>query len=88
MPTISMSYGIIVRMYFAPAEHNPPHFHVYYQEHRATIDINVGTLLSGELPSRQLRLVLAWNEIHRENLLANLELCQNGEHPFKSEPLK
>ena len=30
MPTISMFYGIIVRMYFAPGEHNPPHFHVYY----------------------------------------------------------
>lgn len=88
MPTISMFYGIIVRMYFAPAEHNPPHFHVYYQEHRATIDINAGALLSGNIPSRQLKLVLAWNEIHREDLLANWELCQNGEHPFNIEPLK
>ncbi|MBU1311445.1 MAG: DUF4160 domain-containing protein [Gammaproteobacteria bacterium] len=39
MPTISMFYGIIVRMYFAPKEHPPPHFHVYYGEHKATIDI-------------------------------------------------
>lgn len=29
MPTISMFYGIIIRMYFAPGEHPPPHFHVY-----------------------------------------------------------
>jgi hypothetical protein len=35
MPTISMFYGIIVRMYFAPGEHNPPHFHAYYQEYKA-----------------------------------------------------
>jgi hypothetical protein len=30
MPTISMFYGVIIRMYFAPTEHPPPHFHVYY----------------------------------------------------------
>ncbi|MBN1523852.1 MAG: DUF4160 domain-containing protein [Spirochaetales bacterium] len=31
MPTISMFFGIIIRMYYSPKEHNPPHFHVYYQ---------------------------------------------------------
>jgi len=34
MPTISMFYGIVIRMYFAPKEHNPPHFHAYYQDTR------------------------------------------------------
>ena len=38
MPTISMFYGIIVRMYFAPNEHPPPHFHAYYGEHKGTVD--------------------------------------------------
>lgn len=75
-------------MYFAPAEHNPPHFHVYYQEYRATVGIHTGSLLSGELPAGQLKLVFAWNEIHHEELLANCKLCQNGEHPFIIEPLK
>ena len=32
MPTLSMFFGIIIRMYYAPKEHNPPHIHVYYQE--------------------------------------------------------
>lgn len=32
MPTISMFFGIIVRMYFGPKEHNPAHIHVYYQD--------------------------------------------------------
>jgi hypothetical protein len=32
MPTISMFYGIVIRMYCAPSEHNPPHFHAYYQD--------------------------------------------------------
>lgn len=35
MPTLSMFYGIIIRMYYAPKEHNPPHIHAYYQNHRA-----------------------------------------------------
>ena len=38
MPTISMFYGIIVRMYFVPSEHPPLHFHVYYAEYRARVD--------------------------------------------------
>jgi len=26
-------------MYFAPGEHSPPHFHAYYNEYKATVDI-------------------------------------------------
>jgi hypothetical protein len=44
--------------------------------------------MEGELPSKQLRLVLAWIEIHIEELIADWELCQNGEKPFSIEPLK
>lgn len=40
MPTISMFYGNIIRMYYAPGEHNPPHFHVYYNEYKATVSID------------------------------------------------
>jgi len=88
MPTLSMFFGIIIRMYFAPKEHNPPHIHVYYQEFKAVIGINTFEILEGEIPARQLRLVQAWIEIHKEELLANWELCQNGEKPFAIEPLK
>lgn len=88
MPTISMFFGIIVRMYFAPKEHNPPHIHIYYQEFRSTINIRNCEVLQGQLPSRQLRLVQAWVEIHQDELMANWELCQNGEKPFSIDPLK
>lgn len=37
MPTISMFYGIIIRLYFAPGEHNPPHFHAFYNEFKASV---------------------------------------------------
>ena len=83
-----MFFGIIIRMYYAPKEHNPPHIHVYYQDFVSVINIQTYDLIEGELPSKQLRLVLAWIEIHKEELIADWELCQNGEKPFSIEPLK
>lgn len=88
MPTISMFFGIIVRMYFAPQEHNPPHIHVYYQDMRATYCIQSGNTLNGEMPSKQSKLVQAWIELHRDELMANWNLCQNGDSPFRIEPLR
>jgi len=83
-----MFFGIVIRMYYAPKEHNPPHIHVYYQDVTASIEINTGEVLKGELPTRQTRMVQAWIEIHREDFLANWKLCQNKEQPFKIEPLR
>jgi hypothetical protein len=88
MPTISMFFGIIIRMYYAPKEHNPPHIHVYYQNLSAVINIIDGNLMGGDLPVKQMKLVSAWIEIHREELLADWNLCQNGEKPYSIEPLK
>jgi hypothetical protein len=88
MPTISMFYGIIIRMYFAPKEHNPPHIHAYYQEFKATFDVVSGELISGNFPPKQLKLVVAWIALHAEELMADWNLCQNGEEPFKIEPLR
>ena len=88
MPTISMFYGIIIRMYCAPEEHNPPHFHAYYGEYKAIIDIHKSELLEGSLPNKQLKLVLAWAELRKEELLADWTLAMNSEFPFKIEPLK
>ncbi|MGM0621657.1 MAG: DUF4160 domain-containing protein [Bacteroidota bacterium] len=88
MPTISMFFGLIIRMYYAPKEHNPPHIHVYYQDSKASVDITSGELISGEIPGRKMKLVQAWVEIHKEELLADWQLCQNGEKPFKIDPLR
>lgn len=88
MPTIAMFYGIIIRMYCSPGEHNPPHFHAYYQDYKAVIDIRRSELSDGELPARQLKLVQAWAEIHKDELLADWELASRGELPFPIEPLK
>ena len=88
MPTISIFNGLIIRMYYAPTEHNPPHFHVYYQKYNAKVDIETCEIVHGDLPSRQRKLVLAWAELHKEDLFANWELCQNGEEPFNIKPLE
>ena len=88
MPTLSMFFGIIVRMFYAPKEHNPPHIHVYYQEHKAVFSIPEGVITQGSLPSKQTKLVCAWIEIHADELLADWQLSQNGEKPFAIEPLK
>jgi hypothetical protein len=52
------------------------------------IGIQECEILGGQVPARQLRLIQAWIEIHSDELLANWELCQNGEKPFQIEPLK
>jgi len=88
MPTIAMFYGIIIRMYCSPSEHNPPHFHAYYQEHAAVIDILACSITEGELPPKQEKLTLAWAESHRDELLADWALASKGELPFPIDPLK
>jgi hypothetical protein len=45
-------------------------------------------VLEGEMPLRQLRLLQAWIEIHREELSADWALAVEGNAPFKIEPLK
>ncbi len=88
MPTISMFYGIIIRMYCAPKEHAPAHFHAFYGDYKAVIEINTCEIIDGELPRKQLRLVLAWAELHQEELRADWKLAMDSELPFKIEPLK
>jgi len=87
MPTISMFYGVIIRMYFAPGEHNPPHFHAYYNEYKASFSIETLDVLSGELPRKQTRLVQAWAELHQDELWADWKLAMSGESLYKINPL-
>lgn len=69
MPVLSRFYGIIIRMYFQQAEHNPPHIHAIYGDDTAAIDINTGEILEGSLPPKALEMVREWVGIHKEELL-------------------
>lgn len=86
MPTISEFYGIKIYMYWD--EHNPPHFHAEYAEFKAIISINESVATQGFLPGKQLKLVLAWSEIHRPELLRNWELAQDRSSMMRIEPLR
>jgi hypothetical protein len=88
MPTISMFYGIIVRMYCANAKHEPPHIHVYYQDHTAVYDFIAGKYIKGKLPSKQNKLLSAWCEIHLDDLKADWQLASGGELPLPIDPLR
>ncbi|MBC8183018.1 DUF4160 domain-containing protein [candidate division KSB1 bacterium] len=83
MPTISMFYDILIRMFFKDTEkHHLPHIHADYQGKVAVYSIPEGEVLAGSLPSNKHKLVLAWIEIHKEDLIADWELAANGKNPF------
>jgi len=89
MPVISMFFGLIVRMFFFDTDrHHGPHFHVEYAEKEAVFAIDSGEILAGDLPAAKRRLVQAWIEIHREDLLADWKLAVEGREVFKIDPLK
>ncbi len=89
MAVIAMFYGIIVSMYyFDKRRHHTPHIHVKYQDQEAVISIPDGELLEGTLKTNKLRLVQAWVEIHKDELMADWELASQGETIFKIDPLR
>jgi len=84
MPEICHFYGIVITMYLP--DHNPPHFHVRYNEYRATIDIQTGRV-TGQMPRRALHLVFEWLDQHKDELMLNWERMVNGETLVKINPL-
>ena len=88
MPTISMFYGIIVRMFFMDTDrHKLPHIHVEYQGETAVYSIPHGEILAGIIPVKKNKLILAWIEIHKDELIANWGLAVSGITPFKIKGL-
>ena len=89
MPELSRFFGIIIRMYAEPlAPHHRPHFHAYYQESVAVYGLDPVELMTGSLPLRQQRLVEAWAELHRDELLRDWDLLQQGHRPQPIAPLQ
>ena len=88
MPTLSMFFGIIIRMYKeVGGKHNVPHIHAEYGDDEAVFDFD-GNLIEGALPQKKERLVQAWINIHEEELAANWKLLSEGEQFFKIPPLQ
>ena len=89
MPAISMFYGIIIYMYFMDnKQHKTPHIHVKYQEDEVVVAIPGGEVLDGHIPNTKMKLVQAWIELHKEELIADWELAVSGQQPYQIDPLR
>ena len=86
MPKISEFFGIVIAMFYD--DHNPPHFHAIYREHKAIFSIEDLKMLAGYLPKRAVSLVLEWAFIHREELRKNWELAKEHKPLIKIDPLE
>ena len=85
MPTISMFYGILIKMFYD--DHAPPHFHAEYNEYKASISIQTLGIIEGKLPSRVLSLVIEWAQEHQEELLNDWSSIKETGKYEKIKPL-
>ncbi len=89
MPSISMFYGIIVYMYFIDnKQHHVPHIHVKYQGEEVVVSIPEGDVLEGGIPKPKMKLLQAWIELHKDELVADWEIAVSGQQPYKIDPLR
>jgi hypothetical protein len=85
VPRISSFYGIVIAMYYR--EHGVPHFHAVYGGFKASISISSTESLGGSLPPQAFRLVKQRAFLHREELLKNWDLAQQGKVLESVDPL-
>ena len=76
MPVVIQFGKMKIHVY--PNDHNPPHFHAEYGGCKALVDIQHSCVIRGALPSRQLKLILAWCELHKDELMQNWELARDA----------
>jgi Domain of unknown function (DUF4160) len=85
MPTISVFFGIVIKMFFD--DHNPPHLHAEYQGEKAVFDFR-GNILAGDISSRTaVRLIREWIDLHQFELIQNWNNMQQGIGFNKIPPL-
>ena len=69
-------------------DHEPAHFHAFYQGNEAKIDIENLQLVAGHLPRRALGLALDWAELHQDEHRANWALAQQRKPINDIKPLE
>ena len=69
MPVLSRFYGIVIKMFFKPKEHEPSHIHALYGEHIGIFNLQSLEMIEGDLPSKAKSLVLEWLEKNQSELL-------------------
>jgi len=81
MPEISRFYGLVVKMFFKPREHEPPHIHVLYGEFNGIFEIQSKLMTEGDLPGKAQQLVLEWLALHEDDLLKMCGIQTVGKLP-------
>ena len=81
MPEITRFYGIVIKMFFKPKEHEPSHIHALYGEYVGIFDISTHTMMEGDLPIKAQELVKEWMNLHAEELQSMWDSQQIGKLP-------
>lgn len=68
MPEIVRFYGIIIKMFFKPKEHEPSHIHAIYNEYVGLFNIKTFEMFEGDLPKKAQELVTEWLSLHSDEL--------------------
>ena len=68
MPTISVFYGIAIKLYLREKEHNPPHIHAFYGNESASFFISNGEIYEGSFPSRAKKMVKEFILLYQKEL--------------------
>ena len=68
MPEVSRFYGIVIKMFFKPKEHEPSHIHALYGEYVGEFNIMSKEMIVGDLPRKAQELVVEWLSEHQEEL--------------------
>ena len=69
MPEICRFYGIIIKMFFKPKEHEPAHIHAIYNEYVGIFDIHSLEMIDGDLPQKAQELVKEWLKDNYQSLI-------------------
>lgn len=68
MPEITRFYGIVIKMFFKPKEHEPSHIHALYGEYMGEFNISTLEMIQGDLPPKAQELVKEWLHIYEDEL--------------------
>ena len=68
MPEITRFYGIVIKMFFKPKEHEPSHIHALYGEYMGEFNIQTCEMLEGDLPPKAREMVTEWLVLYRDEL--------------------
>ena len=85
MPIISRFFGIIVFMFWR--EHQPAHFHAKYGDEEVIVEIQTGKV-TGNISQRVLNMVQEWRELHKDELMVDWKLAEEGKPLKRIKPLE